>query len=325
MKSPVWMIICGPGRCSGRYPAALVALVVLLLWTRATFAQELEPRSLTNVPVGVNFAVVGYGYSAGDILLDPAVPIEDLDAKLHMIVGGYVRSIDFFGRSGKVDVIVPFAAGDWKGVVSGRDSSTVRNGFGDPRVRLSVNFVGAPALRATEEVELWTASELTEGFEDFSISDWDVTLQRSVVRPIVIPSTGKHLSHVEYQMGAERYVGYYLWVMCVPLVFIVLMAWMVFWIDPSLIPSQIALSTASVFSLIAFRFSIRLSLPAVSYMTRIDQFVLGCTVLVFLALGQAVMTGRLAKQGREVLARRLDQWGRWIYLAAFALIVVVYR
>ena len=191
------------------------------------------------------------------------------------------------------------------------------------RQTLSVSIV---SLGYTpEEVELWTASELTEGFEDFSISDWHVTLQRSVVKPIVIPSTGKHLSHVEYQMGAERYFGYYLWVMYVPLVFIVLMAWMVFWIDPSLIPSQIALSTASVFSLIAFRFSIRLSLPAVSYMTRIDQFVLGCTVLVFLALGQAVMTGRLAKQGREDLARRLDQWGRWLYLAAFVLIVAVYR
>jgi len=150
LNSPVWMIICGPGRCGGRYPAALVALVVLLLWTRVTFAQELEPRSLTNVPIGVNFAVLSYAYSAGDILLDPAVPIEDLDAKLHVIVGGYVRSIDFFGRSGKVDIIVPFASGDWNGVVSGRDSSTVRNGFGDPRVRLSVNFVGAPALRATE-------------------------------------------------------------------------------------------------------------------------------------------------------------------------------
>lgn len=134
----------------GRCLSVFVVWIALLLGPRLSFAQELEPRSLTNVPVGMNFVVVGYGYSAGDILLDPAVPIEDLDAKLHVIVGGYVRSIDFFGGSGKVDVIVPFAAGDWKGVVSGRDSSTVRDGFGDLRVRLSVNFVGAPALRAAD-------------------------------------------------------------------------------------------------------------------------------------------------------------------------------
>ena len=176
-----------------------------------------------------------------------------------------------------------------------------------------------------EEIEFRPAGELTEGFEDFSISGWHLTLQRSTVRPIVISSTGRNVAHIEFKIGAERDVGYYLWVMYVPLVFIVFMAWMVFWIDPSLIPSQIALSTASVFSLIAFRFSIRLSLPAVSYMTRMDKFVLGCTVLVFLALGQAVMTGRLSKQGRDALARKLDRWGRWVYVAAFAAIAIIYR
>jgi hypothetical protein len=98
----------------------------------------------------MNFAVIGYAYSTGNILLDPAVPIEDLDAKLHTFAGGYVRSIDFFGRSGKVNVIVPFAAGDWKGVVAGRDSSTVRDGFGDPHMQLSWNFIGSPALHVAD-------------------------------------------------------------------------------------------------------------------------------------------------------------------------------
>lgn len=176
-----------------------------------------------------------------------------------------------------------------------------------------------------EEVELQPAGEMTEGFEEFSVSDWHLSLRSPVVRPLVVPSTGKRLARVEFAMTAARDVGYYVWMMYVPLVFIVLMAWMVFWIDPSLIPSQIALSTASVFSLIAFRFSIRLSLPAVSYMTRMDEFVLGCTVLVFLALGQAVMTGRLSKQGNDVLARKLDRWGRWIYMAAFVGIIVMFR
>jgi hypothetical protein len=122
----------------------------LFLCPCVALTQELEPRSLTNVPVGMSFALAGYAYSTGNILLDPAIPIENLDAKLHTLVGGYVRAIDLFGRSGKVNFVVPYAAGDWEGVVSGRDSSTVRDGFGDPAVQLSVNFIGAPALRATD-------------------------------------------------------------------------------------------------------------------------------------------------------------------------------
>jgi len=36
-----------------------------------SYAQELEPRLLTNLPVGMNFALVGYGYANGNILFDP--------------------------------------------------------------------------------------------------------------------------------------------------------------------------------------------------------------------------------------------------------------
>jgi hypothetical protein len=130
----------------------LLALVLpaLLYATREAAAQELEPRLLTNVPVGMNFGVIGYAYSRGNILLDPAVPVEDLDSKLHTFVAAYVRSIDVGGLASKVDVVVPFAAGDWKGRLEGQDTARSVTGFGDPRIRLSVAFVGAPALEAED-------------------------------------------------------------------------------------------------------------------------------------------------------------------------------
>ena len=128
----------------------LAALGLSMLVTNAGVAQELEPRALTNVPVGTSFVLVGYAYATGSILLDPAVDIQDVNADLHTLVGAYVRSISVFGTAGKVDVLVPFASGEWTGVVTGTDSSTSRTGFGDPRVRLSVNLVGAPALTAAE-------------------------------------------------------------------------------------------------------------------------------------------------------------------------------
>lgn len=115
-----------------------------------SISQELEPRSLTNVPVGMNFVLVGYGYANGNILLDPSVPIEDLDAKLNTVIGAYVRSISLFGLAGKVDVIVPWASGYWDGYYDGIDTNRSVNGFGDARIRLSVNFLGSPALKRAE-------------------------------------------------------------------------------------------------------------------------------------------------------------------------------
>jgi hypothetical protein len=109
-------------------------------------AQELEPRSLTNIPVGMNFGVMGYAWSQGNILLDPALSIEDLNANVHGLVAGYLRSINVFGKSGKIDVVLPFATGNWSGSLNQEYQQTSRNGFGDPRIRFSVNLLGAPAI-----------------------------------------------------------------------------------------------------------------------------------------------------------------------------------
>lgn len=99
---------------------ASVALA-LHLAAHAGRGQELEPRALTNVPVGTDFVALGYGYAQGNIFLDPAIPVEDLDSKLQTFVGARARAIDFFGLSSKLDLMVPrpFAAGDWEGVLEG--------------------------------------------------------------------------------------------------------------------------------------------------------------------------------------------------------------
>jgi hypothetical protein len=99
------------------------------------------------VPASLNIAALGYGYSFGNVLLDPSLPIEDATAKVHSFIGAYVRTFSFFGMSAKADVIVPFAIGDWEGKLAGQDTSRSATGFGDPAIRLSVNFVGAPALQ----------------------------------------------------------------------------------------------------------------------------------------------------------------------------------
>lgn len=137
-----------------RFPAVvLVTLGCVCAAATAAQAQEFEPRLLTNVPVGTNFVLAGYGFASGNVLLDPAVPIEGLNANLHTFIMAYVRSVDIFSLSGKVDAVVPFAAGDWTGRFERQDSVRSVTGLGDPRIRMSVNFVGSPALEKTEYVD----------------------------------------------------------------------------------------------------------------------------------------------------------------------------
>jgi hypothetical protein len=113
-------------------------------------AQDLEPRFLSPAPVGMNFGVLAYGYSHGNVLLDRALPLEGTDAKLHVITPAFARSLSLFGLSGRLTALVPLATGKWSAELDGRDTSTTRMGIGDPLLAIAVNFVGGPALRAAQ-------------------------------------------------------------------------------------------------------------------------------------------------------------------------------
>ncbi|NOQ92977.1 MAG: hypothetical protein GQ552_09725 [Flavobacteriaceae bacterium] len=129
---------------------ALIFLILCSLVSFIGFSQELEPRAMNNLPIGTNFLIGGYGFANGNILMDPAIPIEDLNSNLHTGFAAYVRSINLFGLSAKVDVIIPYAAGDWEGNLDDEYSTRSQNGFGDMRVRFSFNFLGSKAMNISD-------------------------------------------------------------------------------------------------------------------------------------------------------------------------------
>jgi hypothetical protein len=112
--------------------------------------QELEPRSYTNTPVGMNFVVAGYAYSDGKIAFDPSLPIVDAQFRANTGFLAHVRAIDFLGNSAKIGVAVPYTSFSGHALANGVTREREMSGFGDPQFRLSVNFFGAPALTVKE-------------------------------------------------------------------------------------------------------------------------------------------------------------------------------
>jgi hypothetical protein len=135
----------------------------LLYHGSATWAQDLEPRRWTHLPKGVNFFSIGGSYGDGEIFLDPVLQIED--AKVNLVTTGlsYVRSFGLFGKSARVDVRLPYAWGRWEGLVNGEYTRVKRNGFGDPRLRLSVLLYGGPAQTRAEFAKSEKSSTIVGG------------------------------------------------------------------------------------------------------------------------------------------------------------------
>jgi hypothetical protein len=135
-----------------RVGAALVALALLAAGTAE--AQQLEPRAYSDTPVGMNFLVLGYAYTKGDVAFDTSVPI-DGDVTVHSAFLGYVRSLDVWGRAAKLELVLPYAWLSGSAKVGGRSASTEVDGLGDPQVKLSLLLYGGPAL-SFEEFEHYT-------------------------------------------------------------------------------------------------------------------------------------------------------------------------
>jgi hypothetical protein len=128
--------------------AAGRALLVVLACTfaRTASTQEIEPRAYSNIPVGVNFLVAGFTNSSGGLATDPALPLQDAHLKVDTMVFGFARGLEFFGQSGKFDVGVPYAWLDGSADYAGAPVTRRVDGIGDPRLRVSINLHGAPAL-----------------------------------------------------------------------------------------------------------------------------------------------------------------------------------
>ncbi len=60
-----------------------------------------------------------------------------------------------------------------------------------------------------------------------------------------------------------------------------------------------------------------------AYLTRLDKFVIGSTIIVFIALAQAVTTAALADGGRESAAMRINRWSRLVFPLALVMSAVI--
>ena len=130
-----------------------IIIYTTLLWVgfyQVSHGQDLEPRRWSHLPIDTNFIGVAYARTEGNIYLDPVLRIEEVKANINTAIASYLRSFGLLGKTARIDVLVPFQDAHWDGLVNGEPTVAERSGVGDPRIRLSFNFLGSPALKGKE-------------------------------------------------------------------------------------------------------------------------------------------------------------------------------
>ncbi len=189
-----------------------------------------------------------------------------------------------------------------------------------------LHFIMAAVGSDRSDIVFEVDNETTGQRDSFSAEGWEIILVDANSTSELLKTWGdvpiQNLKRMDFTLLADRNKAYYVWKVIAPLCLIVLMAWAVFWIDPKHLGPQVGLSTATVFTLIAYRFSIGFNLPKVASFTRLDAFVFFSTLLVFIALGTAIATSKISADGKNDLAKKIEKYMRVIYLVAFVSIMM---
>ncbi len=190
--------------------------------------------------------------------------------------------------------------------------------FDDQTFRISL----FSAEYGENDVQLVHNDKVTSRRERLNISDWKIGGVKGAIGRL----SGKLIdfySVYEFKIIAKRITAFYVWKVILPLCLIVAMSWTVFWINPAQFGPQIGMSATSMLTLIAFQFAMTNMLPRLGYFTILDLFTGGATILVFLALFEALTTSYLVSKERKKLALRIDIGCRFVFPLTFVVLIVV--
>jgi len=177
------------------------------------------------------------------------------------------------------------------------------------RQELSFNVV---STYSEQEVRLRTQLDFLGLAELLSVANWTIGIDSFRSRNEYVPAVDKHLARLDLVLTAQRLTSYYTWQQLLPLLLVVMMTWVVFWLPLEFVPPRVGLAATSMLTLIAYRFAMSSVLPPIAYLTRLDVFMIGSSVLIFAALATAVAVTYINEQRGVEAAERLNRVARWL-------------
>ena len=159
---------------------------------------------------------------------------------------------------------------------------------------------------------LLRASPETGVSETLTIPDWDLKQWTFETADMKFDRESRSIPGMVFSLEVKRDGNYFIFKAIMPLVLIVMMSWLVYWIDPSLVASQISVAVTAMLTMIAYRFALAGMIPRLPFLTTLDNFVLASTLMVFVSMVEVVYTAHLSTHDQLDKARMVDRMARWI-------------
>ena len=171
-------------------------------------------------------------------------------------------------------------------------------------------------LYPADELEIVPVEDFS-GFDDtFSPPEWRVRGLTTHSEPRARVQDGGRVYHrLSFLVHIERLSGYYLWKIMLPMVIIVMVSWIVFWMSGEMLGRRAGVSSTGMLTVIAYQFVIASTLPRFPYLTVMDYFTLVSLVIIAATMLVNLVVSRLdAERGCTV-----DRFCRFLFPLGYTL------
>jgi hypothetical protein len=124
-------------------------------------------------------------------------------------------------------------------------------------------------------------------------------------------------SNIAFRIYISRDFLPYVLKFMIPLIIIVGLAYLVFFIPADQLDLAAGLTVTSLLAGIAFQWTISDDLPEVGYLVCVDKIFYLSYILILLAMAQTVWTYHLDQKGKKKLSDFLETLGQWLFPTAF--------
>jgi Neurotransmitter-gated ion-channel ligand binding domain len=166
-------------------------------------------------------------------------------------------------------------------------------------------FIRLQGLNPEEDYKFTNLPALTGLGQQLGEEEWYITAHDTSVSSIIV-AENTSVSRFSFRFLAQRHLSYYIFRIFLPLLLIIAISWVTFFLQDY--AKRVDISGANLLVFIAFNFTIASDLPRLGYLTLLDTMLIVAFVVTTLTVICNVVLKRLDTKGRTELAKKIDSY-----------------